>query len=147
MDEHETTITERCQAAVNRIAEAWPQHEVACLVRVGDILRHVAHAGRWRLIYEVARSQGGIAWRAAERGTTELVEDVREDPDYLEADHEICSELVVSVKVDGRVVAIIDVESAVAPLDEQDAELAEREAKRLAVELEPYFSRARGRVG
>ena len=140
MDEHEQAISERCQESVERIASALPRDEVACLLRIGDLLRHVAHEGRRRLIYEVAREQGGIVWRAAENRASQLVADVSTDPDYLTSDEAIRSELAVPVLVAGEVVAVLDIESAERTLGDGDVALAEEEAARLARELAPLYA-------
>ncbi len=50
----------------------------------------------------------GRAW-AEDRGI--LVEDVRADPDYIEIDPEVCSEIAVPLRVGGEVIGVLDVES------------------------------------
>ncbi len=60
-------------------------------------------------------SGSGITVRAARTGVTQLVEDTREDPDYVSHPEqgrlETLSELAVPVVVDGEVVSVIDVQS------------------------------------
>ena len=85
------------------------------------MLRHVAHAGALRVIYELPRDLGGIAWRAADLGTTQVVNDVKSDPDYVAADDAICSEVAVPVKVGDRVVGVLNAESIHRVLSDGDA--------------------------
>jgi hypothetical protein len=61
VDESQRRVIELCEVAVQRLAEALPGAEIGCLLRTGDVLRHVAHAGELRVIYEVRREQGGVA--------------------------------------------------------------------------------------
>lgn len=139
LDEHEKIIR-LCERAVQHIAELVPGAEVGCLLRVGESLRHVAHAGRLRVIYEVAREQGGVVWRAADHGEIQLVEDVRSDPDYLASDERIRSEIAAPVHSAGSVVAVIDVEFPERVFDGAEAERVAAEAAALGRELEAYAS-------
>lgn len=54
----------------------------------------------------------GVAARAVKTGKTQLVLDTRKDPDYISGtvngDPDVLSELVVPIKIDGKVVAIIN---------------------------------------
>ena len=134
MNEHEKTIVGPCEQAVQRLHDAFRTREVSFLLRVGDVLRSVAHVGRLRLIYEIPRDWGGVLWRAAEQGTPQLVKDVTRDPDYLSQDESIRAEIAVPVKVDEKVVGVLNVESQEG-LDEQDVQTVEQEAERLAREL------------
>ena len=140
MGEHEQAIKRSCEETVRRLAEALPRVEVGCVLRVGDVLRQVAHEGTLRVIYEFPRELGGVVWRAAERGTTQFVADVKADPDYLAADDAIRSEVAVPVAVGGRVVAVLNAEAADRVLMDGDKEIVEREAERLAGELEPFYA-------
>ncbi|MCJ1396285.1 hypothetical protein MMC18_009174 [Xylographa bjoerkii] len=55
----------------------------------------------------------GVCGAAAATGTTQLVPDVDAFPGHIACDGDSRSEIVVPVKVDGRVVAIIDVDCVV----------------------------------
>ena len=138
MDERERAITQVCEAAVARLKEAVDDAEVGCLYRFGEVLRHVAHAGRLHLIYEVEREQGGIAWRAALTGEMQLVEDVSADPDYLASDKSVESEIAAPVLVSGEPVAVLDVEFPRRVFDAGAVDAVRREAERLAGELAGY---------
>lgn len=138
MDEHE--ISDLCERSVERLSAVLSPCEIGCLLRVGDALRHVAHAGTLRLIYEVAREQGGVVWRAAERGEIQLVGDVRSDPDYLASDERVQSEIAAPVKARGDVVAVLDVEFPERVFGDGEAADVAAEAERLGRELEPYVS-------
>lgn len=127
---------ELCQQAVDRLAKVLPDAEVGGLRRVGDSLRHVAHSGTRRLIYEVPRDQGGVVWRAARTGQGQFVEDVRSDPDYLMSDAEVHSEIAVPVRRQGEVALVLDVEFPARVFDPAEAAEVSREAARLERELE-----------
>jgi putative methionine-R-sulfoxide reductase with GAF domain len=141
VDEREHVI-ELCERAVERLAEALPDAEVGGLLRIGDSFRHVAHAGRRRVIYEVPREQGGVVWRAARTGEAQLVEDVRGDPDYLASDAEVRSEIAAPVRADDEVALVLDVEFAGRVFEPDEADCVQREAARLerALERERYPS-------
>jgi putative methionine-R-sulfoxide reductase with GAF domain len=136
VDERERRVTDLCEEAVERIAGTLGDAEVGGLFRVGDTLRHVAHAGKLRVIYEVRREQGGVAWRAAESGEMQRVEDVRSDPDYLASDERVRSEIVAPVHADGEVVLVLDVEFPGRVFTPEEAAAIEAEAKRLGSRLE-----------
>ncbi|MGH2996644.1 MAG: GAF domain-containing protein [Gaiellaceae bacterium] len=127
-----------CEEAVARLAKRLPRAEIGCLLRVGDTFRHVAHSGRLRMIFEVGREQGGVVWRAADRGEIQLVRDVRSDPDYLASDERIVSEIAAPVTIGGEVVAVLDVEFPERAFDETEAEAVAEAAEQLDSELEPY---------
>lgn len=136
MDEHERRVIELCQAAVERLAEALPDAEIGALLRTGDILRHVAHSGILRVIYEVRREQGGVAWRAAETGLLQLVEDVRSDPDYLASDARVHSEVAAPVVVRNHVVLVLDIEFPGRVFTSEETETIEAEAALLGQAVE-----------
>jgi putative methionine-R-sulfoxide reductase with GAF domain len=137
--EPEQAIRRSCEEAVARLAGVLPGREVACLVISGDSLRHVAHRGDLRLIFEVPRELGGVVWRAVETGRLQEVADVTVDPDYVASDDSVTSEIAAPVTVGGRVVAVLDVEST-GPLGAEDAGAVAHEADRLGGELAPHYS-------
>ncbi len=78
----------------------------------------------------------GVCGVAAERGETQLVEDVHEFPGHIACDAETRSELVVPVMRDGSVVAVIDLDSPnLARFDEKDRAGIERLAEILAARI------------
>ncbi|HWU04093.1 MAG TPA: GAF domain-containing protein [Novosphingobium sp.] len=75
----------------------------------------------------------GVCGAAAASGTTQLVRDVHAFPGHIACDAASRSELVVPVAVDGRVIAVIDLDSpALARFDEADAAGIEALARRIA---------------
>ena len=75
----------------------------------------------------------GVCGAAALTGTTQLVPDVHAFPGHIACDAASASELVVPVLVDGRVVAVIDLDSPMpARFDEEDAAGIEALAKVIA---------------
>ena len=138
MEERQDEKLRLCEEAVARLADALPGREVACLLPAGDVLRHVAHRGDLRLIYEVPRELGGVVWRAVDERRLQVVHDVASDPDYIATDDSIRSEVVAPVAVGQRVVAVLDVESPT-PFSDGDPALVEREAERLAAAIGPLL--------
>ena len=139
MEEREHLINTLCEQAVDRLAADLPGREVACLVVSDDVLRHVAHRGALRFIFELPRDLGGIVWRTAETGDVQIVPDVTVDPDYVASDGSVTSEICAPVRAGDRVVAVIDVEST-RPFSERDAEAIVRTAERLTEELTRHYS-------
>jgi signal transduction histidine kinase len=81
--------------------------------------------------------EGSLAGRAYLTGEAQLIGDVRWRPDYFEGAPEVLSELNVPVRVAGRVVAVLNVESQrTNAFDEEDARLFEAVAAQLGVVLE-----------
>lgn len=142
MDNPERRVIELCEEAVRRLAEALPDAEIGALMRAGDALRHVAHAGVLRVIYEVRREQGGVAWRAVDTALSQRVEDVRSDPDYLASDERVRSEIAAPVSAGGQVVLVLDVEFPGRVFAVEEAETVENEAESLghALEEAPRYS-------
>lgn len=132
---NERRVIDLCEEAVERLAATLQDAEVGALVREGESLRHVAHAGRLRVIYEVRRDQGGVVWRAVESGETQLVEDVRGDPDYLASDERVESEIAAPVLAGGDVLLVLDVEFPRRVFSTAEAEAVETEARRLGSAL------------
>jgi putative methionine-R-sulfoxide reductase with GAF domain len=139
-DERERRVIELCERAVRRLAAALPDAEIGGLLRIGDSLRHVAHAGKLRLIYEIPREQGGVVWRAARAGEIQLVEDVRSDPDYLASDAHVRSEVAAPVTAAADVVLVLDVEFPDRVFEAAEVARIQDEAARLERELDLYPS-------
>ena len=75
----------------------------------------------------------GVCGTAAASGTTQLVRDVHAFPGHIACDAASQSELVVPVLRDGRVIAVIDLDSPeLARFDEVDAHGIERLAEAIA---------------
>ena len=78
----------------------------------------------------------GVCGAAARTGATQLAEDVHAFPGYIACDADSRSELVVPVKRDGVVVAVIDLDSPVpARFDAEDADGLEMLAKLLSTRI------------
>jgi len=78
----------------------------------------------------------GVCGTAASTGETQLVEDVNAFPGHIACDAESRSELVVPIRRDGRIVAVIDLDSPnAARFDSQDAQGVEKLAGILADSL------------
>ena len=120
--------------AVERLHGELPTREVSCLLRSENVLRNVAHAAELRVVYEIPRDWGGVLWRAVEEGTTQVVPDVKSDPDYLAQDESIRAEVAVPVRAGDDVVGALNVECTEG-LGEQEVKIVERAAEQLGREL------------
>lgn len=102
-------------------------------------------------VTELPLQGGGITVRAVKTGETQLVDDTRNDPDYVsgrvDTDPETLSELDVPVKVDGEVVALINLESnetyAFSSLDKRVVELLAEHVSSKLVSLRYEMERLR----
>ena len=78
----------------------------------------------------------GVCGTAAAKGETQLVEDVHAFPGHIACDAASASEIVVPVTVDGRVVAVLDLDSPVpARFDIADQNGLEMLIERIAARL------------
>ena len=133
-------ISEACDRAAERLRRILPHADITVVVRFGNVLRQAAHRGRLRMIYEFPRTLGGVVWRAAETARTQVVPDVRIDPDYIAVDTSVRSEIAVPVVAGGAVVAVLNAETPEDAFADADVEVVEAEASRLGDELEPLYS-------
>ncbi|MDI3339371.1 MAG: diguanylate cyclase [Sphaerobacter sp.] len=79
----------------------------------------------------------GITGRALRENRSILVADVRQEPDYLEVDPEVHSELVAVIRSAGRPVGVLNIETdASHPLTEEDVAIAEWIAVHLGLLLD-----------
>jgi GAF domain-containing protein len=136
LEDREQRIAALLEEAVERLEPQLAGAEIGALLQVGVAFRHVAHAGSFRLIYEVPRERGGVVWRAAESGEAQLVEDVRSDPDYLASDERVRSEIAAPVKWLGEVVAVLDIEFPDRVFTAAEVDAVRAESRRLERELE-----------
>lgn len=75
----------------------------------------------------------GVCGAAAKTKTTQLVPDVEEFPGHIACDGDSRSEIVVPIVLEGKVVAIIDIDCALKEgFDAEDREYLERLADMLA---------------
>jgi putative methionine-R-sulfoxide reductase with GAF domain len=63
---------------------------------------------------------------------TQLVEDVRSDPDYLASDERVRAEIAAPVSIGGSVAAVLDIEFPGRVFTSAEAGAVEEEANRLA---------------
>ncbi|UCC65336.1 MAG: GAF domain-containing protein, partial [Anaerolineae bacterium] len=92
----------------------------------------LSSTSRWRRpIYE------GVVGRAFKTGETQLVPDVRADPDYIAGTEEIRSELAVPINRGGRTLGVLNLESdAPDAFDSDDVGLVESLADAVALALD-----------
>ncbi len=80
----------------------------------GNVLRHIYISILPEETFDMPLDGSGITVRAVRTGKTQLIDDVWRDPDFvrgLDSELDVRSELVVPIRVEGRVLAVIDVES------------------------------------
>jgi GAF domain-containing protein len=141
LDERGKAIEACCDESVARLRDAVAGADVTCVLKTGpNVLRMVAHRGSLRQIYEFPRHLGGVIWRAADRGETQVVDDVTTDPDYIAVDTSVRSEIAAPVHAGGAVVAVLNVETAERDFTDGDVQVVEAETARLGETLEPYLS-------
>lgn len=139
LHERERAIEDLCDGVVAQVADAMPDADVTCVLRVGNVLRQVAHRGSLRAIYEFPRHLGGVVWRAVELDATQIVPDVRRDPDYIAVDTSVRSEVAAPVRAGETVVAVLNAESSERELGDADARTLEAAAEQLGEELSPIY--------
>ena len=122
-------------AIVGILADRMGYHHLSLLLVDGDRLRVGASRGLAGLPASVPLDRG-VVGRVARTGEPAWVLDVRDDPDYVAASHDVRSEIAVPLRVDGRTIGVLDLEAAMnAPLTERDLRLAETVAERIASAL------------
>ena len=94
----------------------------------------MAHVAALRVVYEIPRDWGGVLWRAVEERATQLVPDVKSDPDYLAQDETIRAEIAVPVRAGDVVVGALNVECTEG-LGAQEVRVVELAAEQLGREL------------
>jgi signal transduction histidine kinase len=83
---------------------------------------------------ESPRIGQGIVGRVARTGEPEILEDVRQDPDYYCADERTRSQVTVPITLGDEVIGVIDVErSELAAFDEADRDRLQRLATQMAL--------------
>ncbi len=102
------------QTVVETVASGFGYSMVSIYTAEGDTLRLGAHVGyRPAELIECIPLDKGVIGRVARSGEAELVYDVTEDPDYLEAAPGVVSEIAVPIMKDEEVLGILNVESTV----------------------------------
>jgi len=95
-------------------------------------------------LYATARQrfpiQQGVIGRAFRTGQTQLVRDVRADPDYIPGHPQIRSELAVPIKRGERALGVLNLESdALDAFDSEDVQLMESLADAVALALDTAY--------
>jgi putative nucleotidyltransferase with HDIG domain len=126
------------QTVVQTVAEALGYSMVSIYTTDGEGLRLGAHVGyRLAEVLDHIPSDRGVIGRVARSGEAELVYDVKEDPDYLEAAPEVVSEVAVPVMRDSEVLGVLNVEStALEPLTVADLKLVSSMGHQVSVAIQ-----------
>lgn len=81
----------------------------------------------------------GITGRVVRTGQPEFVRDVKDDPDYIDGGSRSWSEIAIPLRVDRRIVGVLNVESPLErPLDEFDFETLTIVAENLGIAMANY---------
>jgi len=108
------------------------------LIIKGKMLCLVTHRGPSKNLSLKLPLDGdkGITVRAARTGKPVLVPDISKEKAYVESAEEMCSELVVPIKIGNKVLGVLNVESKkLAAFDEKDTELLETLASHAAIAI------------
>ncbi len=109
---------------------------IAVFLREGERLRLAAQLGYDSLPVEFEVDRG-IAGRVTRTAESAFVSDVSSDPDYVEGDPSVTSEIVVPLVAAGITLGVLSIAStAEAPLFAADLQLAETVAERLSVAIQ-----------
>jgi diguanylate cyclase (GGDEF)-like protein/PAS domain S-box-containing protein len=122
-------------AVLRILAEGMGYRYLVLFLREGSLLKVGAQAGYTDLpaAFEPSR---GIIGRAFRTGIPAFVPDVAADPDYVEGDPLVMSEIAVPLTAEGVTLGVLSIESiADTPLTLADFQLAEAVAERLSVAL------------
>ncbi len=104
----------------------------------GDVLRLGAQVGYpTDLVIHEIRITSGVAGRAIRTRQTQFLPNVKDDPSFLRASHEVQSEICVPLLKDNIVLGVLNVESTeVRPLTAKDVELLEAFARPVAMAMD-----------
>ncbi len=131
--ERATDSAEACSVVVDHLFRQGQIMPSAYLERHGE-LRCTAQRGLWQILDGMSGS-AGITGRTWKTGRPIVVDDVSNDPDYLEAIPGVVSEICVPIVVAGRSIGALNVESLI-PLPMGMLEQLEECASLLAARLE-----------
>jgi len=127
--------SERLNLVVDLLVGEFDYSSAAVFLADGPILRATAWSGFTAPVMAMSKEMG-IMGRVILTGEPVLVPDVHLDPDYLNANDDTRSELVVPLKVDGELLGLLNIESSRATsLDNSDLELATLVAERISTAL------------
>jgi diguanylate cyclase (GGDEF)-like protein len=126
---------ERLNLVIDLLVGEFGYSSAAVFLSDGPILRAAAWTGYTAPVLAINGSMG-IVGRVLRTGQSALVPDVRQDSDYVSANDDTLSELVVPLKVDGELLGILNIDSSQAgALDESDLELGLLVAERVATAI------------
>lgn len=94
-----------------------------------------AYSGYTQVIERIPKGQG-VMWRSANQGQSILVAEANRDPSFLFADAAICSSITVPLQVEGRTLAVLNVESRSQTFTPRDLEIIEAVAAQVGLVLE-----------
>ncbi len=116
-------------------------------IYTGDSLMRLGAQRGYDTVIQTFDGTVGVVGRVMRTGRAELVKDVSTDRDYRSASPNVRSEVSVPLGVDGRLLGVLNVESAEAPLDESDRDtlvlIGDRVATALALASERQALRDR----
>lgn len=134
-------VREIGERAASAIREEFALAYVAILLLDDDagLMRHLAESSTLNASTPAGYTQPtseGLIGRAIRTGRTVFVDDVHEDPDYVEAILGVNSELVIPLRAGERIIGVLDCEATEPAVLAERAELMELAASRLAITLD-----------
>ena len=126
------------QTVVDMLKNTFGYNFVSIYLLDGEVLRLGAEIGYpEELIYTEIPLTSGIAGRAARKGQTEFISDVRHESGFLRASYDVESEICVPLLKEGKVLGVLNVESRAGnPLTQTDVELLSSLAAPIAIAVD-----------
>lgn len=128
---------------IQEIQAIWGPESTIGLLADGRLLFHgldeadLNPAPQW--VREGLPVERGVTGRVIRTGQPEFVREVKADPDYIDIGSGTSSEIVIPIRVDRRIVGVLNVESPVdQPLDEFDFETLTIVAENLGIAMANY---------
>lgn len=145
----ELELPDMLRAVVETIAYSYGYAQVSAYLLEGTPQQGVLilqHQVGYKTVFERIPASEGISGRVARTGKPALIEDVRDDPDFLGAIEGITSEVCVPLFDEGDVVGLLNVESTKGHvLGEEDLRLMETIAEHVGMSVgrASLYARAR----
>jgi diguanylate cyclase (GGDEF)-like protein len=123
---------------VTLLQENYEYNHVSIYQLEGDVLRLGAQVGYPAdLVIHEIRITSGVTGRAIRTRQTQFLPNVKDDPSFLRASHEVQSEICVPLVKDKIVLGVLNVESTeLRPLTQKDVELLDAFARPVAMAVD-----------
>ncbi len=135
----ELTLESAIRRAVELIATSFGYNLVSIYLRQDNwqVLQHQVGYSQWHDRLPVGR---GISSRCLLSGEPVLVEDARQEPDFIYALPDIHSQVAIPLKAEGQTIGVLNVESRDRRLNPRDLELLQSVGAQLNLVLERAYA-------